>query len=154
LIPVSTNSIGVDSILQADAVVIAGVLIFLTIYRLNPRHMRGSQFCVNLVCCHHDHFGSILLVCSIYTMGPYEHGRVVHFFWTTTVCIQTKMNLRSRGVVHILNCDICTLLLDNATIRQEYVKCGNPDCQKSHGPYFYAYWKQDKKLKKTCTHFP
>jgi len=36
----------------------------------------------------------------------------------------------------------------NATIRQEYVKCGNPDCQKSHGPYFYAYWKQDKKLKK------
>ena len=36
----------------------------------------------------------------------------------------------------------------NATIRQEYVKCGNPDCQKSHGPYLYAYWKQDKKLKK------
>ncbi|MGC2574076.1 MAG: hypothetical protein WA364_21390 [Candidatus Nitrosopolaris sp.] len=36
----------------------------------------------------------------------------------------------------------------NATIRQEYVKCGNPDWQKSHGPYFYAYWKQDKKLKK------
>ena len=36
----------------------------------------------------------------------------------------------------------------NATIMQEYVKCGNPDCQKSHGPYFYAYWKQDKKLKK------
>ena len=36
----------------------------------------------------------------------------------------------------------------NATIRQEYVKCGNPDCQKPHGPYFYAYWKQDKKLNK------
>jgi hypothetical protein len=36
----------------------------------------------------------------------------------------------------------------NATLRQEYVKCGNPDCQNSHGPYFYAYWKQDKKLKK------
>jgi|SRR5436190_16047721 hypothetical protein len=36
----------------------------------------------------------------------------------------------------------------NATIRQEFVRCGNPDCQKSHGPYFYAYWKQDKKLKK------
>ena len=36
----------------------------------------------------------------------------------------------------------------NATIRQEYVKCGNPDCQKLHGPYLYAYWKQDKKLKK------
>ena len=29
----------------------------------------------------------------------------------------------------------------NATIRQEYVRCGNPDCQKSHGPYLYAYWK-------------
>ncbi|MFY9869925.1 MAG: hypothetical protein WAK17_09430 [Candidatus Nitrosopolaris sp.] len=36
----------------------------------------------------------------------------------------------------------------NATIRQEYVKCGNPDCKKSHSPYFYAYWKQDKKLNK------
>ena len=36
----------------------------------------------------------------------------------------------------------------NATIRQEYVKCGNPDCQNSHGPYLCAYWKQDKKLKK------
>jgi len=36
----------------------------------------------------------------------------------------------------------------NATIRQEYVKCGNPDCQNSHGPYLYAYWKQDKKLMK------
>jgi hypothetical protein len=36
----------------------------------------------------------------------------------------------------------------NATIRQEYVKCGDPDCQNSHGPYLFAYWKQDKKLKK------
>src|ERR1700752_5337690 len=36
----------------------------------------------------------------------------------------------------------------NATIRQEYVKCGNPDCQNQHGPYFYAYWKEDQKLNK------
>jgi hypothetical protein len=36
----------------------------------------------------------------------------------------------------------------NVTIRQEYVKCGNPDCHNSHGPYLYAYWKQDKKLRK------
>jgi hypothetical protein len=36
----------------------------------------------------------------------------------------------------------------NATIRQEYVKCGDPDCQNHHGPYLYAYWKQDKKLNK------
>jgi hypothetical protein len=36
----------------------------------------------------------------------------------------------------------------NATIRQEYVKCGDPDCLNQHGPYLYAYWKQDKKLKK------
>jgi hypothetical protein len=26
------------------------------------------------------------------------------------------------------------------------VKCGNPDCQNSHGPYLYAYWKHGKKL--------
>ena len=36
----------------------------------------------------------------------------------------------------------------NATIRQEYVRCGNPDCQNSHGPYLYAYWKEGKKLNK------
>jgi hypothetical protein len=36
----------------------------------------------------------------------------------------------------------------NATIMQEFIRCGNPDCQNSHGPYLYAYWKQDKKLKK------
>jgi hypothetical protein len=36
----------------------------------------------------------------------------------------------------------------NATIRQEYVRCGNPDCQNSHGPYLYAYWKDDNKLRK------
>lgn len=50
----------------------------------------------------------------------------------------------------------------NATIRYEYVRCGNPDCKKcnnvgnedndqkhtSHGPYLYAYWKENKKLKK------
>ena len=28
------------------------------------------------------------------------------------------------------------------------MKCGNPDCENLHGPYLYAYWKQDKKLKK------
>jgi hypothetical protein len=36
----------------------------------------------------------------------------------------------------------------NATIRQEYVKCGDPDCQNQHGPYLYAYWKHGKKLNK------
>jgi hypothetical protein len=36
----------------------------------------------------------------------------------------------------------------NATIRQEYVKCDNPDCQNQHGPYLYAYWKHGKKLNK------
>ena len=37
----------------------------------------------------------------------------------------------------------------NATIRHEYVKCGNPDCKDQHGPYLYAYWKEDKRLNKT-----
>jgi hypothetical protein len=27
-------------------------------------------------------------------------------------------------------------------------RCGNPNCQNSHGLYLYAYWKQDKRLKK------
>src|SRR5262245_49327869 len=38
----------------------------------------------------------------------------------------------------------------NATIRQEYVRCGKSNCsQVKHGPYYYAYWKDDKgKLRK------
>jgi hypothetical protein len=30
----------------------------------------------------------------------------------------------------------------NATIRQEYVKCGKNTCEMSHGPYYYEYWKK------------
>jgi hypothetical protein len=36
----------------------------------------------------------------------------------------------------------------NATIRQEFIKCGNPDCVKKHRPYLYAYWKDNKRLRK------
>lgn len=36
-----------------------------------------------------------------------------------------------------------------ATIREEYVKCGNPYCYTcKHGPYYYGYWKENGKLKK------
>jgi hypothetical protein len=37
---------------------------------------------------------------------------------------------------------------ENATIRQEYDRCSNPDCQQLHGPYLYAYWKDGKRLRK------
>ena len=30
----------------------------------------------------------------------------------------------------------------NATIRKEYIKCGKNGCEVSHGPYYYAYWKE------------
>ena len=42
------------------------------------------------------------------------------------------------------------LIPENATIRQEYIKCGKQMCEIEHGPYYYAYWKdsQSKKLKK------
>jgi hypothetical protein len=35
----------------------------------------------------------------------------------------------------------------NATIKRQYVKCGKPHCQKKHGPYLYAYWKEGNKTK-------
>jgi hypothetical protein len=36
-----------------------------------------------------------------------------------------------------------------ATIREEYIKCGNPYCSKcEHGPHYYGYWKENGKLKK------
>jgi hypothetical protein len=38
----------------------------------------------------------------------------------------------------------------DATIRKEYVKCGNYYCYRcKHGPYYYAYWRDEKgKLRK------
>ena len=37
-------------------------------------------------------------------------------------------------------------LPSNVTIRHEYVKCGKSDCPEvKHGPYYYAYWKDDKR---------
>ena len=37
----------------------------------------------------------------------------------------------------------------SATIREEYIKCGDPYCSKcEHGPYYYGYWKENGKLKK------
>jgi hypothetical protein len=37
----------------------------------------------------------------------------------------------------------------HANVREEHVKCGKPDCKRcKHGPYYYAYWKENGKLKK------
>jgi hypothetical protein len=36
----------------------------------------------------------------------------------------------------------------NATIREEYIKCGNYSCYREHGPYYYAYWREEGKLHK------
>jgi len=42
--------------------------------------------------------------------------------------------------------------LRHYTYRREYVKCGKQGCScakgKGHGPYWYAYWREGKKLKK------
>jgi hypothetical protein len=35
----------------------------------------------------------------------------------------------------------------NATIRRQHVKCSKPQCQKKHGQYLYAYWKEGNKTK-------
>src|ERR687884_164783 len=47
---------------------------------------------------------------------------------------------------------------ENATIREDYIKCGKELCEELHGPYYYAYWKDPevKKLKKRYigTHMP
>jgi hypothetical protein len=38
----------------------------------------------------------------------------------------------------------------NVTIREERVNCKKYNCMMCpHGPYYYAYWKQDGKLKKS-----
>ena len=34
------------------------------------------------------------------------------------------------------------------TFRQERVRCGRPNCTKCpHGPYWYAYWREDGRLR-------
>jgi hypothetical protein len=34
------------------------------------------------------------------------------------------------------------------TFRQESVRCGRPSCTKCpHGPYWYAYWREDGRLR-------
>jgi predicted transcriptional regulator len=42
----------------------------------------------------------------------------------------------------------------NATVRQEYVKCGKENCMVKHGPYHYAYWKENGKLRKNIGEYP
>jgi len=38
---------------------------------------------------------------------------------------------------------------EKATYREEYVKCGRPNCKRCpHGPYTYAYWRENGKLVK------
>lgn len=37
---------------------------------------------------------------------------------------------------------------EKATIRDEYTRCSNPNCQIKHGPYKYAYWKENGRLRK------
>ena len=41
---------------------------------------------------------------------------------------------------------------ENATIREEYVKCGKEMCEQKHGPYYYAYCKEPetKKIENAC----
>jgi hypothetical protein len=43
----------------------------------------------------------------------------------------------------------CKDVPSNATIREEHIKCGKSCLMCPHGPYYYAYWKEDNgKLKK------
>jgi hypothetical protein len=38
---------------------------------------------------------------------------------------------------------------NNASVREEFIKCGKISCFSCpHGPYYYAYWKENGKLKK------
>jgi hypothetical protein len=46
--------------------------------------------------------------------------------------LKTKHDARSPGVTYQL----------------EHVLCGKPKCRKLHGPYWYAYWKRDNRVRK------
>lgn len=41
-------------------------------------------------------------------------------------------------------------LPDNVTYRQEHVRCGKDGCNSCpHGPYWYAYWKDEGRTRKS-----
>ena len=41
----------------------------------------------------------------------------------------------------------CQPVSENATVREEFIKCGKPSCNNYlHGPYHYAYWNEKTKL--------
>jgi hypothetical protein len=58
--------------------------------------------------------------------------------------------LRKTQTAKARSIDNAKSLPQNATIREEYVKCGKPFCLCEHGPYYYAYWRDSssKKLNK------
>jgi hypothetical protein len=62
--------------------------------------------------------------------------------------LKSEAKIRSERLTSANN---CRNLPTNTTIRDEYVTCGKSDCSRcKHGPYYYAYWKDDiGKLKKT-----
>ena len=35
------------------------------------------------------------------------------------------------------------------TLEREYVLCGKPRCSRRHGPYWYAYWKEGARTRKS-----
>ena len=54
-------------------------------------------------------------------------------------------NIQSQEITSKQNCkDVPS----NATIREERIKCGKSCLMCPHGPYYYAYWKENGKLKK------
>jgi hypothetical protein len=77
----------------------------------------------------------------------------VHFDNTINRVNSTITN--SKTLLERINSGLCFknenkfLLPDNATVRQEYVKCKKNPCSGcKHGPYYYAYWRENGKLKK------
>jgi hypothetical protein len=59
--------------------------------------------------------------------------------------LRSEAKIRSEQLTSANN---CRNLPTNTTIRKEYVRCGKLDCPSKHGPYYYAYWKENEKLKK------
>jgi hypothetical protein len=65
----------------------------------------------------------------------------------TLVEADRRMERHKRFIKRMENAKVLSIqrfndLPGNATIRKEYVKCGKGDCEMSHGPYYYAYWRE------------
>jgi len=88
-------------------------------------------------------------------LNDFDDLSLVPFHFDNTINRVNSTITNSKTLLERINSGLCSknenkfLLPDNATVRQEYIKCGKSSCLScKHGPYYYGYCREKGKLKK------